>query len=59
MNHYINEMLEAHIAIENWLGKGEGDVQALLDRFSQNYSMITVTGTMLDHKSLSHFFPMH
>ncbi len=56
MNHYINEVLEAHVAIENWLGKGEGDVQTLLDRFSQDYSMITITGTMLDHESLSRFF---
>ncbi|PHM49500.1 cytoplasmic protein [Xenorhabdus miraniensis] len=56
MNHYINEVLEAHVAIENWLGKGEGDVQTLLDRFSQDYSMITITGTMLDHESLGRFF---
>ncbi|CAM4033908.1 DUF4440 domain-containing protein [Xenorhabdus thuongxuanensis] len=56
MNHYINEVLESHVAIENWLGKGEGDVQTLLNRFSQDYSMITITGTMLDHESLSHFF---
>ncbi|PHM70943.1 DUF4440 domain-containing protein [Xenorhabdus kozodoii] len=56
MNQYINEVLAAHVAIENWLGKGEGDVQTLLDRFSRDYSMITITGAMLDHESLSRFF---
>jgi hypothetical protein len=59
MNLYINEVLETHVVIENWLGKGEGDLQAFLDRFSRDYSMITITGTVLDYESLNCFFVAH
>ena len=34
MNRWFKEVLDAHVAIERWLGRGEGDVQALLGRFS-------------------------
>lgn len=56
MSPFINEVITAHIAIENWLGRGEGDVQALLARFTPTYSMITIGGSKLDHAALSAFF---
>ncbi|WP_413498528.1 DUF4440 domain-containing protein [Buttiauxella gaviniae] len=56
MNRYIQEVIEAHVAIENWLGKGEGDVQALLARFSPVFTMVTPGGNTLDFDSLSAFF---
>ncbi|KMV68107.1 cytoplasmic protein [bacteria symbiont BFo1 of Frankliniella occidentalis] len=56
MNIYINEVLAAHVAIENWLSKGEGELELLLERFSPHYSMITLSGARLDREALSHFF---
>lgn len=56
MNPYFTEVLQAHVAIEAWLGKGDGDINALLARFSPDYSMITLTGAALNHVQLSEFF---
>ena len=56
MNPYFTEVLQAHVAIEAWLGKGDGDANALIARFSPDYSMITLSGTVLNHDQLSQFF---
>ncbi len=56
MNHYIQEVIDAHVAIENWLGNGKGDVQVLLARFSPVFTMVTPGGKTLNFDSLSAFF---
>lgn len=56
MNRWFKEVLDAHVAIERWLGRGEGDVQALLGRFSPDYSMIPLNGVPLDMHALNAFF---
>lgn len=56
MNHYEAEIIEAHIAIENWLGRGEGDINALLSRFRPDFMMIAPTGVHLDYPTLARFF---
>jgi len=56
MNPYFTEVLQAHVAIEAWLGKGDGDANALIARFSPDYSMITLSGAVLNHDQLSQFF---
>ncbi|HAU5429035.1 DUF4440 domain-containing protein [Cronobacter malonaticus] len=56
MNRWFKEVLDAHVAIERWLGRGEGDVQALLGRFSPHYSMIPLNGAPLDRHMLNAFF---
>ena len=56
MNMYLDEVLNAHTLIENWLGKGSGDLQDLLCRFSPRFSMITPAGSCLDHEALSRLF---
>ncbi|MGB7800659.1 DUF4440 domain-containing protein [Buttiauxella sp.] len=56
MNPYIREVIDVHVAIENWLGKGEGDVEALLARFAPSFSMVTTGGAKLDFAMLSAFF---
>ncbi|TNV13106.1 DUF4440 domain-containing protein [Buttiauxella sp. B2] len=56
MNHYIQEVIDAHVAIENWLGKGEGDLQALQARFAPEFTMVTPGGKTLNVDSLSAFF---
>lgn len=56
MTVYENEIIEAHVAIENWLGKGEGSHDALMAHFSEAFSMVTVTGACLDYPALKGFF---
>ena len=56
MNRYITEVIDAHIAIENWLGKGEGNPQTLLSRFAADFTMIALNGSPLDRSALEVFF---
>ena len=56
MNRYIAEVIAAHVAIEHWLNQGEGSAEALLHRFSPEFSMIPINGMRMDHQSVSVFF---
>lgn len=56
MKAYTTEIIDAHIAIEAWLGRGEGDDAALMARFSDRFSMITPGGATLDKPALVDFF---
>ena len=56
MNIYTTEIIDAHIAIEAWLGRGEGDCAALMARFSDAFTMITPGGATLDKPALVNFF---
>jgi hypothetical protein len=56
MNLWINEIIDAHIAIEEWLGRGEGDIEALLSRFSHDFTMVTPGGASLDYAALCQLF---
>lgn len=56
MNIYTTEIIDAHIAIEAWLGEGEGDCAALMARFSDAFTMITPGGATLDKPALVNFF---
>jgi hypothetical protein len=56
MNRWTTEIIDAHIAIENWLGRGEGNIDALLARFSPDFTMVTPGGVSLDHAALCQFF---
>ena len=46
MTPFEHEIIELHIALENWLGKaeGEGDSDALLARFRSAFLMIPPGG---------------
>ncbi|MDM1837992.1 DUF4440 domain-containing protein [Serratia marcescens] len=59
MNPYFTEVIDAHIAIERWLGKGTGEEQALLARFTPDFSMIALNGAPLDFTALCAFFHAH
>lgn len=56
MKVYMTEIIDAHIAIEAWLGRGEGDCAALMARFSDAFTMITPGGATLDKPALVNFF---
>ncbi len=55
MTCYETEIIDAHIALENWLGQGEGDLDALLARFRQDFLMIAPSGAHLDYPALARF----
>ncbi len=56
MKVYMTEIIDAHIAIEAWLVRGEGDCAALMARFSDAFTMITPGGATLDKPALVNFF---
>lgn len=56
MNRYIQEVLDAHVLIENWLGRGEGSANALMDCFSTEFTMIPPGGVRMDYQAVSAFF---
>ncbi|MBJ6386660.1 DUF4440 domain-containing protein [Enterobacter cloacae] len=55
MTHFEQEILDIHVALENWLGEGKGDPDALLTRFHPDFLMVTPGGTPLDHHTLAQF----
>lgn len=59
MNRYFTEVLDAHVAIENWLAHGEGDFAALLARFDANFTLIGLNGNRLNIATLGDFFQAH
>ncbi|WP_413502916.1 DUF4440 domain-containing protein [Serratia proteamaculans] len=59
MNRYFTEVIDAHVAIENWLEKGMGEETVLLARFDTAFSMIALNGSRLDFAALSAFFHAH
>lgn len=42
MNPYIQETIDAHVAIENWLSHKQGAVEDLMARFSTDFSMVGI-----------------
>ncbi|EJK3366285.1 DUF4440 domain-containing protein [Salmonella enterica] len=56
MNPYKEEITHAHAAIENWLSKGMGNLEALIARFAADFTMITPGGVCLDYPALGAFF---
>ena len=56
MTDFETEIIDAHIAIENWLGKGEGELTSLLGRFRHDFRMIAPTGAAFDYPALACFF---
>ncbi len=56
MNPYKDEIIHAHAAIENWLSKGVGSLEALIARFAVDFTMITPGGICLDYPALGAFF---
>lgn len=59
MNPYFQHVIDLHIAIEQWLGKGAGELPALLSYFTDDFSMVTLGGGTLDKPALAAFFTAH
>lgn len=55
MTPFEHEIIELHIALENWLGKGEGDSDTLLARFRSDFLMIPPGGVHIDYNGLVRF----
>ncbi|WP_320726705.1 DUF4440 domain-containing protein [Enterobacter sp. 118C5] len=55
MTPFEHHIIDLHIALENWLGKGEGDSDALLARFRPDFLMIPPGGVHIDYHGLVDF----
>ncbi|KVE34813.1 hypothetical protein [Burkholderia sp. TSV86] len=57
-NPFFKEVVDTHIDIEHWLsGRAEpGRLATLLARFSPGFSMITLSGTVLDYAGVNALF---
>ena len=59
MNRYIKEVFDAHELIQRWFTDAaapQSVCDELLARFSPTYSMVTLTGHLLDYPKLCGFF---
>lgn len=59
MNRYIKEVFDAHELIQRWFTDAaapQSVCDELLARFSPAYSMVTLTGQLLDYPQLCGFF---
>lgn len=45
MNPYIQETIDAHVAIEHWLSHKQGAVEALMARFSPDFQWLVSVET--------------
>ncbi|WP_095055637.1 DUF4440 domain-containing protein [Pseudomonas sp. Irchel s3b2] len=55
---YFDEVIQAHIAIEQWLAeeRDASELKLLLTRFSPRFSMISPLGRVLDFEALNELF---
>lgn len=49
MTPFEHDIIDLHIALEAWLGKGEGEADALLARFRRDFLMIPPGGVQVDY----------
>ena len=59
-NEYFDEVIQAHVAIEQWLAKERdpAELEQLLRRFSPQFSMVSPLGRVLDFDALNELFLM-
>ncbi|MFB5081181.1 DUF4440 domain-containing protein [Raoultella sp. C349492] len=56
MSAYFEEVLNAHVIIENWLGRKEGSAEALMTRFTHDFTLVAAGGARMDRRAVSNFF---
>jgi len=56
MNSYMQEVIDLHILIEASFAKGEGQIEAMLERFHPDFSMITPTGLQASRTEIGALF---
>ncbi|WP_395304572.1 DUF4440 domain-containing protein [Enterobacter sp. ECC-019] len=55
MTPFEHDIIDLHIALEDWLGKGEGDPDALHARFRPDFLMIPPGGVHINYIGLVSF----
>ncbi|POG10050.1 hypothetical protein BGP84_10045 [Pseudomonas putida] len=56
MNPYLQEVIDLHVLIEALFARGEGQVEAMIERFTPDFSMITPTGLQVCLQDVSALF---
>ncbi|MGO3910102.1 DUF4440 domain-containing protein [Huaxiibacter chinensis] len=55
MTHYETEIIDIHVALEAWLGNGQGELNALTTRFRPDFLMVPPSGAHIDYAGLVGF----
>ncbi|WP_176509234.1 MULTISPECIES: DUF4440 domain-containing protein [Pseudomonas] len=56
MNPYLQEVIDLHVLIEALFARGEGQVEAMVERFTAEFSMITPTGLQVCLQDVANLF---
>lgn len=56
MNPYLQEVIDLHELIEALFARGEGQVEAMIERFTPDFSMITPTGLQVCLQDVASLF---
>lgn len=56
MNPYLQEVIDLHVLIEALFAKGEGQVEAMTGRFTEDFSMITPSGMQVGLQEVATLF---
>lgn len=56
MNPYFQEVIDLHVLIEALFARGEGQVEAMIERFTADFSMITPTGLQVSLQDVATLF---
>jgi len=56
MNPYLQEVIDLHELIEALFARGEGQVEAMVERFTQDFSMVTPTGLQVGLQDVANLF---
>ncbi|MDR6714905.1 hypothetical protein J2W83_004542 [Pseudomonas hunanensis] len=56
MNPYLQEVIDLHVMIEALFAKGDAQVEAMLERFHPDFSMITPTGVQVSLQEVATLF---
>ncbi|WP_426808176.1 DUF4440 domain-containing protein [Pseudomonas sp. WOUb67] len=56
MNPYLQEVVDLHVLIEALFARGEGKVEAMIERFHPEFSMVTPNGLQVSLKDVATLF---
>ncbi|NIF28521.1 hypothetical protein F3J44_19315 [Pantoea sp. Tr-811] len=56
MNPYFQEVIDLHLLIEALFARGEGQVGAMIERFTADFTMVTPTGLQVGLQDVATLF---
>nr|WP_314482752.1 DUF4440 domain-containing protein [uncultured Pseudomonas sp.] len=56
MDKYLQEVIDLHALIEAWFARGEGAVEAMVERFQPEFTMVAPSGQQVDLQAVEQLF---